>query len=142
MAMDVHDVLHTIHTATNNVLAGYATMLVRADPEILPIVKDLSNLHRCHATEQKEALRRLWDTEDGDRTLRATATTAVAKFQDWGAGVDVDALAALHNSEKALLDIYRNTLTQWSVDGHGEIAECLRRQYHEIREQLAKLPTE
>ncbi|WP_237065250.1 DUF2383 domain-containing protein [Loktanella sp. M215] len=141
MPNDVRHVLHTIHAATNDVLAGYETMLDRADPDILPIIEDLSNLHRCHAMEQEDALQGLQDTGDGDATVRGTVNKAVVTLRDWVAGLDADALPAVREDEEALMDIYDKSLAEWTVDGHFDISEFLTRQYHEIKEQISGLLT-
>ncbi len=142
MTMDVRQVLHTIHTATNDVLAGYGTMRERADPEISPVINSLNDLHRRHAVEQEKAIRTLQDTGEDDESFCGIVNKTVVTVRDWIAGLDVNALLAIRQGEQALMEIYDNTLAEWTVNGHDVISDLLAGQYHEIKKHVSELPVE
>ncbi|MCF7701709.1 DUF2383 domain-containing protein [Loktanella sp. M215] len=82
MPTDTSQVLHTIHTASNDILSGYDTMVERAEPEILPIIEDLQRMHRHHATQLENWLERFSETGVDDDSFRGTVNQAVVTIRD------------------------------------------------------------
>lgn len=72
MATTPQDALHQVHTATNDVLEGYRTMIDRAEPEIQEIVLELTAMHTRHASDLKARLLTLGHTGEDDTSFRGT----------------------------------------------------------------------
>ncbi len=140
MATDVRDVLHQIHTATNDVLEGYKTMLDRAEPEIQPVLSDLRSMHERHAADQKIHLDRLGEASANDESWRGTMNKAAVTMRDWVSDLDRDSLSAVRRGEEALRDIYRDTLADWTEDRAPDVAALLTEQQREIDDRVIQLP--
>lgn len=140
MPTDTRHVLHTIHTATNDILSGYDTMVERAEPEILPTVRDLQRMHREHAAAQANWLSRFAESGEDDESFQGSVNQAVVTIRDWITGLDENALSAVRDGEQKLLDVYDSTMTDWTVDGDADISDGLTRQFAEIEDKVAALP--
>ncbi len=142
MPTDTSQVLHTIHTATNDILSGYDTMVERAEAEILPIVEDLQRMHRDHATQQENWLARFSETGADDESFRGSINQAVVTIRDWISGLDEDSLTAVRDGEQKLMDIYDATMADWTVDGDTDISDGLTKQFGEIEDKVEELPAD
>jgi len=133
------DALHQSHTATNDVLNGYDTMLDRAEPEIKPVLTDLAAMHRDHAAALKGRLHALGDDGEGDTSFRGTMNSLAVTMRDWVADLDEGSLDAVQRGEKALLDIYDDALAGWSSVDDPDTATLLDTQYQEIGAKISEL---
>lgn len=131
--------LHQALTATNDVLTGYKTMLERAEPEIVPILTDLTSMHKRYASALEQRLNALGDTGEDDSSLRGTMNAVVVTLRDWVADLDEGSLDAVQRGEQALMDIYDDAVSDWSATDDGVTAALLNRQYQEIGEQVDHL---
>jgi len=139
MANTPLDALHQVHTATNDVLTGYETMMERAEPEIGPILADLTALHVEHAAALRERLRALGHTGEDDTSFRGTMNSVAVTMRDWITGLDEGSLDAVERGEKALQYIYDDAQKGWSSVDDLETATLLDAQYQEIGEKVAEL---
>jgi hypothetical protein len=134
------DALHQVHTATNDVLTGYDTMMKRAEPEIMPILRDLTSMHRDHAAALKAHLAVLGESGEGDTSFRGTMNSLAVTMRDWVADLDEDSLNAVRRGEKALGDIYEDALQGWSTQDDPQTAALLVKHHRDIQAGIAKIP--
>ncbi len=140
MTRSATDVLHTIHTATNDVLKGYREMHARAEPEIQPVIRRLTDMHVAHAADQEAELARRRDAANDDSSLQGTVNKVVVILRDWLSRMDRDVLPAVREGEESLLEEYSNALKDDHL-GHDPAATALlTRQMDEIRAEVARLP--
>ncbi len=140
MSALANDALHDIHTATNDVLKGYRELSARAEPDILAVIRRLTELHERHAAEQVAELTRLRDSPEGDSSIQGTVNKLVVVLRDWLSGLDRDVLAAVRDGEEALRDKYIEALAEESDSGGGRVAALLKVQMQAINLEIARLP--
>ncbi len=140
MSMNVKDVLHQIHTATNDVLEGYGVMLNRAEREIRPTIILLTQIHERHANAQRAALSNLGESADGDMSWQGTMNKAVITMRDWVSGLDEEALASVRQGEESLLDIYDEAMADWPAGEAPDVSTMLTEQFQEISDFIGVLP--
>ena len=134
------DALHDIHTATNDVLKGYREMSARAQPDILAVIRRLTDMHERHATEQASELVRLRDAGKDDSSLQGTVNKVVVIFRDWLSNLDRDVLPAVRQGEESLRDEYDKALRDEQVSRHPSVAALLKLQRDAINGEIARLP--
>lgn len=139
MSKTVFEALHQVHTATNDVIEGYDTMLERAEPEIVATLADLTELHRRHASEQFRRLEELGQDPDEDTSLRGTMNSVVVTLRDWVTGLGEGSLDAVERGERALRDIYDDAMDNWPAAGDRETLVLLERQSRDIGDQIDRL---
>ena len=140
MTTDARQTLHDVHTATQDVLKGYRTMLERAEPEIRPTVQALTDLHSRHAQEQEREMHRLGESTADDTSFQGTVNKAAVIVRDWVTGLDRDALSAVRQGEEAIRDRYVEALDELDVGATGATRILLTRQHADICDQIARLP--
>lgn len=134
------DALHDIHTATNDVLQGYREMSARAEPDIVAVMRRLTELHTRHAAEQAAELVRQRVAGTGDTSLQGTVNKVVVIMRDWVSDLDRDALPAVRQGEASLRDEYVKALQAVPVSDHPSVAALLRTQMEAINREIALLP--
>lgn len=139
MASASQDALHQVHTATNDVLEGYRTMLERAEPEIRATISDLTEMHSRHTTDLDARLSAIGHSGDDDTSFRGTVNTVAVTLRDWITGLDEGSLDAVERGEKALLDIYEDALKDWSAGDDPETETLITAQHRDIESGIAKL---
>jgi len=140
MNADARQSLHDVHTATQDVLKGYRTMLERAEPEIRPTVQALTDLHHRHAQEQEREIHRLGESAGDDTSFQGTVNKAAVIVRDWVTGLDRDALSAVRQGEEALRDRYVEAMDEMGAGATGTTRSLLTQQHADICNQIAKLP--
>jgi hypothetical protein len=139
MVTTPRNALHDVHTATNDVLTGYETMLDRAEPEIVPIIADLTTLHRKHAIDLEDRLHQLGEDGKGDKSLQGTLNSVAVTLRDWVTGLDKGTLDAVERGEKALRDVYADALSGLSAADDPLTAALLTAQHQDIDKALSTL---
>jgi uncharacterized protein (TIGR02284 family) len=134
------DALHDIHTATNDVLKGYREMSARAEPDIVAVIRRLTDMHDRHAAEQSAELLRLRDAGKDDSSMQGTVNKVVVILRDWLSDLDRDALPAVRQGEESLRDEYDKALEDAQVSGHPAVAALLKAQKAEIVGEISRLP--
>jgi hypothetical protein len=134
------DALHDIHTATNDVLKGYAEMSARAKPDILTVIRQLTDMHERHAAAQTAELARLHDAGKNDTSLQGTVNKVVVILRDWLSKLDRDVLPAVRQGEESLRDEYDKALRDGDVSGNPAVAALLTSQRDSINSEIDRLP--
>jgi hypothetical protein len=134
------EVLHDIHTATNDILKGYREMSSRAKPEIQTVISRLIEVHKHHAAEQVAELERLQEVGRDDSSIQGTVNKVVVILRDWLTDLDRDALPAVRQGEEALLKEYDRALHSGLVSTHSSVCALLTTQMESINNEIARLP--
>ena len=140
MDNSVIETLHDIHTATNDVLKGYSEMQSRAKPDILPVIRRLTDMHQKHANELVLMLRQWRETGEDDTSLQGTLNKVVVVLRDWIADLDRDALPAVRRGEESLRNKYVAALQNDGLKGQQPVMQLLQSQHDEIAGEINRLP--
>jgi hypothetical protein len=138
MSQRTIDALHDVHTATNDVLKGYREMSARAEPEIEPVIRRLTEMHQRHAAEHTAALSRVREAGQDDSSMQGTMNKVVIILRDWVSDLDRDALPAVRSGEESLRDEFDKALGDVSAD--ATVHALLTTQRGEIDREIARLP--
>jgi hypothetical protein len=134
------DALHTIHTATNDILKGYREMSSRGEPEIQSVIRRLTEMHERHAGEQADELVRLREVGKDDSSFQGNVNKVVVILRDWLSRLDRDALPAVREGEESLRDEYSKALDDGAVSEQSSVAALLKTQRDSINSEIALLP--
>ncbi len=134
------EALHDVHTATNDVLEGYGEMAARAEPEIGPIIRRLTNMHQRHAAEQQAELTRLRDAGSDDSSLQGTLNKVVVIVRDWVTDLDGGVLPAVRRGEESIAQHFKKAMEDLQSNASSPLLALLKRQYEEIISETARLP--
>lgn len=132
--------LHDVQTAIKDVLAGYDTLEERAEPEILPIVRKLKDMHHRHSTDIARHLTDLGEHADDEASIRGSVNKAVVAMRDWVSDLDADALSFVRDGEERLMGIYDDALNDAGDTGDFECRRLLSTQRQQIKAQTDQLP--
>ena len=141
MSSEAIEALHDVHTATNDVLKGYAEMQARAEPDIQIVIARLLAMHRQHEGEQSAELTRLQASIEGDTSLQGSLNKAVVIARSWVSDLDHEVLPAVREGEESLSQKYKNALEALIAPRDDAVLEMLRKQHAEISRELARLPS-
>lgn len=140
MSQRTIDALHDVHTATNDVLKGYREMAARAEPDIAPVIRRLTEMHERHGKEHVAALSRRQDAGKDDSSLQGTVNKAVVIMRDWVSDLDRDVLPAVRSGEESLRDEYDKALGVSSPSEDPTVQALLTAQRDEIDREISRLP--
>lgn len=140
MTANPRDALDQVHTAVKDVLAGYDTLLQRAEPDIRPTVQEFATMHERHASELANRLGQMGDAPDGDASIRGSVNKAAVTIRDWVSTLDENALSFVRDGEERLANIYDDALQDWSPDQDLETSGILNRQWKEVTTMTERLP--
>lgn len=84
-----------VHTATNDVICGYETMLDRAEPVIERILTEPTEMNRRHAADPSHRLHALGHSGEDDTSIRGAVYTVAVTLRDWVTGLDEGSLGAV-----------------------------------------------
>jgi hypothetical protein len=130
--------LHQVHTAIQDVLAGYAALKERGKDAILPVARDFEAMHRRHAAEI-EALVAERGEECGGESIRSTVNKVAVTLLDWTGSLDAGARPVVGTGEELLLEVYDAALEGWVTKADDEGQEAIARQARDIRAKVAEL---
>ena len=140
MSDQVINALHDVHTANNDVLAGYREMAARAEPEIKGVVDRLMDLHQRHASELAAELMRMRESTKDDTSLQGTLNKAVVMVRDWVTDLDRDVLPNVRTGEEALRDEYFKAQRNPEVAANPMVSALLKVHVEGITAEINRLP--
>jgi len=131
--------LHKVHTATNDVLARYVTVIDRAQPRMVPVIADLAALHRVHAAALQAHLHTLGHDGQNDTLLRGKVHTVAVTVRDSAAGLEEGTLTSVERGERALQGVYDDAISYLCVAQDRGTTALLEAQYREIGKKIDRL---
>ncbi len=95
---------------TNDALAGFETMVEKAEPAFRPVAERFRALHARHAAALTRLLTEAGRTPDTDGTLMGTVNQAVVATRAFFDRIDSDVLTQVLRGEESVTDAYRAAL--------------------------------
>ena len=132
--------LHEVHTATNDVLTGYGELAARAEPEIKPVILQLTEMHERHREEQAALLSTMRESRQDDSSVQGTVNKVVVVLRDWLSDLDRDILPAVRDGEESLLAKFDDAYEEARSDNADVLLTLLTSQRAAIRLAVATLP--
>ena len=106
------DALETLHDRTVDVLAGFETMVDKAEPAFRPIAERFRELHRRQATALAALVTAGGRTPDADGTFMSTVNRTVVSLRALFDEIDEDVMAQVESGERNVLDAFDAALAQ------------------------------
>jgi hypothetical protein len=106
------------------------------------VIRQLTDMHERHASEQAAELVRLRDAGKDDSSVQGTVNKVIVILRDWLSDLDRDVLPAVRQGEESLRDEYDKALRRGDVSAHASVAGLLKTQREAINGEIARLPQE
>lgn len=135
-AEQAKDALAEVHTRTVDALAGFETMVDKAEPDFRPIAIELRELHEAHARRLAAMLVARGCTPDADGSFMSTVNRAVVAIRAWLGTVDDDVVDQVRSGEAHVIQAFDDAATH--LDG-TEDAVALRDMRGELDAALGKM---
>ncbi|WP_145108945.1 ferritin-like domain-containing protein [Cereibacter sediminicola] len=126
------DALESLHDRSVDVLAGFDTMVGKAEPHFRPLAMRFQDLHRRHSTELAGLLAAAGRTPGNEGTFMSTVNRAVVSLRSIFDDIDEDILAQVESGEQHVLDAFDEALAQPQ-------APDARARLSDMRQELVRL---
>lgn len=127
--------LAALHTRIVDALAGFDTMVEKAEPEFRPVVTRFADLHRRHAAAVAAMLEGAAGTEGGASFMSGVNRTVVT-LRSWFDDIDDDVMAQVRNGEGHVLSSFDEAIVASSGARRSEL-EHLRGELEVLLEETA-----
>lgn len=94
------DLIANAHTRTVDALAGYETMVEKAEPEFLPTATRFRDMHERHASHLSAMLANNGRTPDDDGSFMATVNRMVVSTRAFFDEIDEDVMKQIRDGEE------------------------------------------
>lgn len=129
--------LEPIATDLSDVLAGYETMLEKADPELVPMITSLHDLHKKHLVVLLNLLTERGESPEDIGSSMGSVHKFVATARDWIGSLDASSRQSILDGEKRVLESYGDALEQSQDD--TEIHDLLVQQRDALKSLVERL---
>ncbi len=134
---DELDALETLHTRIADSLAGFETMVAKAEPAFRPVAEAFHGLHQRLGTEVARLLAEAGRTPDAGGSLMGTINRAVVATRAFVDEIDADVMEEIHSGERHVLDAFEQAIDHTS---DKDRVTRLRRMREELAQLLAAHP--
>lgn len=110
-APDAADALLALQRRTADVLAGYVTMVDKAEPEFRPVVERFRALHDRHNAALTAILIRHGVEPDADGSFMGTVNKAVVSVRAMFDEIDADVMDSIRDGENHVLEAFDEAIT-------------------------------
>lgn len=132
------DSLAKAHTSTIDALAGFETMVEKAEPEFRPVAIRFRDLHRSHAEIMAGMLRAHGQNPDDDGSFMGLLDKVVVSLRAWFGKVDADALEQIRSGEQHVLDDYREAEAKAMSESDRSALTRMRRELEALVESSGR----
>lgn len=101
-----------LHTKNIDAVAGFETMIDKAEPEFQPIAQQYHALHRSHAAKLRLMLEKLGTTPDDEGSFMSMVNRTVVSVRAFFDEIDDDVMSHVRSGEKSILDAYDEALEE------------------------------
>ncbi len=129
------DSLAVLHTRTVDALAGYETMVEKAEPSFRPTAEQFRTLHADHAVRLARLLSDLGATPDQDGSFMATVNKVVVSARAFFDEIDADVMDSIRSGEAHVIDAFSDAL-------HAGLPQHVQSPVAEMRDELSGLLAE
>lgn len=130
-AVQSADALAELHKRTVDALAGYETMVDKAEPEFRDVARRFRDLHSAHAHRMAAMLVAHGRSPDTDGSFMATVNRTVVAARAWFDEIDADVMAQVRSGEAHVIEAFDEASTR--LEGTEQAAA--------IREMRGELDT-
>lgn len=110
-APDADDALLTLQRRTADALAGFETMVDKAEPEFRPVVERFRALHDRHNAALTAILIRHGVEPDADGSFMGTVNKAVVSLRALFDDIDADVMDSIRDGENHVLTAFDEAIT-------------------------------
>lgn len=110
-APDAADALLTLQTRTADALAGYVTMVDKAEPDFRPVAERFRAIHDRHNTALTAMLIRHGVEPDADGSFMGTVNKAVVSLRALFDEIDEDVMDSIRDGENHVLEAFEEAIT-------------------------------
>jgi hypothetical protein len=128
------DAIGTLHDRTVDVLAGFDTMVGKAEPEFRPVAEAFQSLHQRHATALAGRLAEAGRAPDEGGTFMSSVNRTVVTLRSFFDEIDEDVMKQIEDGEQHVLDAFDDALKRT----HGDVRDDLARMRQELVDLLAE----
>ncbi|MCX7646285.1 MAG: PA2169 family four-helix-bundle protein [Rhodobacteraceae bacterium] len=128
------EALATLHTRTLDALAGYETMVGKAEPEFRPVAEAFRDLHARHAGRLAALVRAHGGAPEEDGSFMSAVNRAVVSIRALLDGIDDDVMDQIRGGERHVLEAFDEAI---AADPHAAHAAELATMRRELAELLA-----
>ncbi|MEA5159291.1 MULTISPECIES: ferritin-like domain-containing protein [Cereibacter] len=104
------DALETLHLRSLDVLAGFETMVERAEPAFRPTAERFRDLHRVQSDELAEMIARFGREPESKGSLMSTVNRAVVSLRSLVNGVDGNIIDQIQDGEQHVVTAFDDAL--------------------------------
>ena len=115
------DALANLHTRTVDALAGYETMVAKAEPTFRPVAETFRDIHARHAAATARMLAREGREADADGSFMSAVNRAVVSLRALVDDIDADVLSAIRNGEQHVLDAFDDAIAAGRAEYDDEL---------------------
>lgn len=106
------DALLALHTRTLDSLAGFETMVQKAEPAFLMVAESFRALHARHAASLAGYLAANGHAAEATGSLMGTINQTVVSVRSWFDEIDADLMSSIRNGEAHVLRAFDAVLAQ------------------------------
>lgn len=106
------DALGTLHNRSVDVLAGFETMVDKAEPEFRQIAERFYGLHQRHVTALAGLLAAAGQKADTDGTFMSTVNRTVVTLRSFFDEIDEDVMKQIESGERKVIEAFDDALAQ------------------------------
>jgi hypothetical protein len=132
-APDAGAELLTLQQRTVDSLAGYDTMVKKAEPDFRPVVERFRGVHTRHSTALSAMLLRHGHQPDADGTFMGTVNKAVVTMRALFDEIDEDAMDSIRDGENHVLSAFDDAIAASGMPP-ADVTEL-----HDMRDELTAL---
>ena len=107
-----YETVETAHQRTVDALAGFETMVEKAEPDFLPVAQQFRDLHLHHGEILSGILRNAGHAPETDGTFMGTVNRAVVATRAFFDEIDADVMKQVRRGEESVMAAYRDAYAQ------------------------------
>lgn len=127
----------SLATRISDVMAGYGTMMEKADPDLKPVIERLYDLHAGHYNTLMSLIAQLGGEPEQAGSMMGNVHKAIATLRDWTGSLDKSAIDEIANGERRVVDMYSDAIS--SLTDEPEYRSELEQQREVLRGAIADL---
>lgn len=122
-----------VHTRVVDVIRGYEELVERAEPELEPLARRMTAMHRSHHEQLHVAMEARGHPPDDDGSFMGLMQENVIRVRSWIDDLDRDVIPRIRKGEEQLIELYDEVI---------EAAPAGDRDRAVLEEQRAELAAE
>jgi Domain of unknown function (DUF2383) len=117
------DALANLHTRTVDALAGYETMVDKAEPSFRPVATRFRDIHARHAATLAPMLVRAGRVPDTDGSFMASVNRAVVGIRAFFDAIDADVTSQIRSGEQHVLAAFDDAIAASPLGDNADLTD-------------------